>query len=81
MQLASAARRKHFNLMDSNFTAIEAEAMNEANTKQATVYIYIYIYIYHFLLQKLVMRCPNKPICASSSLAHFIMPTKICAHW
>jgi hypothetical protein len=45
MQLASAARRKHFNLMDSNFTAIEAEAMNEANTKQATVYIYIYIYI------------------------------------
>jgi hypothetical protein len=41
MQLASAARRKHFNLMDSNFTAIEAEAMNEANTKQATVYIYI----------------------------------------
>jgi hypothetical protein len=61
--------------MDSNFTAIEAEAMNEANTKQATVYIY------HFLLQKLVMRCPNKPICASSSLAHFIMPTKICTRW
>jgi hypothetical protein len=24
--------------------------------------------IFHFLLQKLYMRCPNKPICASSSL-------------